>query len=187
MRYVLAAMTLIGAVAAPAWADGPNTGPDVERFSMAMSVPTLCRFGEVQGGNSEFDMGVITEDATGLLKRGLAPPVQRLQASFCNAPSELKVQATIMAPTGSTRPAPSGFARGVHYTAKVSGWTDNDAVFQTDVTGTQAAATQRQTKPREHNIEITLSDFHTAGGDNLRPIASSRYEGEVIVTLGPLP
>src|SRR3569623_2897374 len=142
MRYGLAAMTLIGA-AAPAWANGPNTGPDTERFSMSMSVPTLCRLGEVQGGSSEFDMGVMTEDATGLLRRGLAPPTQHLQASFCNAPSELKVQATLMAPTSSGRPVPSGFSRGIHYTATVSGWTDSDAVFQTDVTGTQSGATQR--------------------------------------------
>lgn len=178
---------LMMATAAPAWADGTNLGPDSERFLINMTAPALCRIGEIVGENGEFDVGILTEAETGLLRRGLSAPTRRLQATFCNSPSEIRVEAVLMTPTTSNRPAPQGFSRGVHFTATVSGWTDDPAVFETDIAGDQAESVQRLQEPRQTDLIVSVSDFRTAGGATLLPVASSRYQGQVIVTLGPLP
>ncbi len=186
MRRAIPALLLL-ASAMPAWAEGNNLGPDSETFYINMRVPPLCGIGAIVGEDGEFDVGILTEAETGLLRRGLSAPSRRLQASFCNSPSELRVEAVLMTPTTSSRPAPRGFSRGVHFTATVSGWTSDPAIFETDVAGEQARSVQRQPAAQLADLFVSVSDFRTAGGATLLPVASSRYEGQVIVTLGPIP
>jgi hypothetical protein len=185
MRHLLILPLMIAAT--PALADGSNLGPDREVIELGGIVPALCKIGNAQSDDRQFDVGILTDRTTGFLKRGLSAPTQRLQGSFCNSASQLTVEAVPLTPVGTNGPAPAGFSRGVHFTATVSGWTDEPATFRTSLAADQPSAIQRQPRPREADILVDVTQFETNGGSGLRPVASLRYEGAVIVTLGPTP
>ena len=125
MRHLLILPLTIAA--SPALADGNNLGPDREVFQLGGIVPPLCKIGVAQNAEGQFDVGIMTDRTTGLLKRDIAVPTQRLQDSFCNSASKLSVHAVLMTPAGSTGTPQQGFSRGVHFTATVSGWTEAPA------------------------------------------------------------
>lgn len=166
---------------------GPNTGPAVKTFTIGMSAPAMCVLGAVSDEDGEFRMNVLTDTATGLLRKDLVAPTKRLSGSFCNAPSELTLEAVEMTPPSAGGTPRPGFARAVHFTASASGWTDQPAVFRTNGPLVQSEATQFQPKPREGDIIIAVRDFVMNGGAGQRPVASRRYEGAVILTIGPRP
>lgn len=170
-------------VAAPAFADAPNTGVDREVFRIGMSVPPLCILGEPASGSGAFDMGVMSDRQSGLLRDDLQAPDKRLVASFCNGPSILTIAALPMLVVGNAA-ARDGFARRIDYVATARGWTDEAATFETDGASTQPDAIRRRAGPLEADILIGVSAFAVAGGNALRPVAG-RYAGTIVVTLGP--
>lgn len=174
-------------VGTPVLAQAANTGPATKTFAVGMSAPPLCFLGTATDDDGEFQMKVLTDSATGLLRRDLTAPSKRLQGSFCNAPSELTLEAVEMTPTSAGGATRAGFARAVHFTATASGWTDQPAIFRTNGPASQPEATQIQPSPREGDIVIDVSDFVMNGGAGQRPVASRRYEGAVILTIGPRP
>jgi hypothetical protein len=75
-----------------------------------------------------------------------------------------------------------GFSRTVHYRATASGWTPNPAVFNTGG-ATNTAATQERATAFQGDISVSIADFTTGGGDTLRLVADTAYQGIVTVTL----
>lgn len=180
-------LLLLALPATSAFAQEGTQGPDSKIFHINTRVPPLCILGDVTNEQSEFDVGVLTDRSTGFLRRDLDAPTKRLHGSFCNSPSQLSIDAVLMTPVDSRGTPRTGFSRGVHFTATARGWTDNPATFRTNGPDSQPSAIQIQPRPREADILVDVSDFAMNGGQDLRPIASRRYEGLVIVTLGPTP
>jgi hypothetical protein len=81
-----------------------------------------------------------------------------------------------------TETPPTGFSRTVHYRAVASGWTPSPAVFNT-ASVSNSAATQQRATAFQGDISVSIGDFATGGGDTLRLVADTAYQGNVTVTL----
>ena len=146
------------------------------------SVPAQCTGGTLTGGSSTFDLGVLTDTTTGLLRTDLAAPARVLSGSFCTSRSTITVAASPIAAQTFTVAAPTGFARTVDYTATASGWTTTPASFGT-AAATNPAATQPRATAFTGDITVGIGSFATTGGSGLRLVADTNYSGTVTVTL----
>jgi hypothetical protein len=178
LTTLVAAAALSSATGALAATDTATAGP----IPVTGNVPTLCSSGSVTGGSSVFDLGVLVDTATGLLRTDLAAPPKVITGSFCNQRSNITVSATPMASQSFTGAPPAGFANGVNYTATASGWTTTPASFATGA-ASNPAATQSRATAFTGDITIGVSTFATVGGPALRLVADPVYRGLVTVTL----
>jgi hypothetical protein len=146
------------------------------------NVPALCSGGALGGAGSAFELGVMIDTTTGFLRPDLSAPPKLLVGAFCSSRSQIKVDATPMAAQNFTTEPPAGFSRIVHYDATASGWTTSPAVFHTGA-ATNPAASQERSTAFTGDISVGVSNFTTAGGDSLRMVADTAYQGTVTVTL----
>lgn len=179
---VLAAMIL-------AWVAGPNsaaaqTVSDGKTFAVVGSVPAICVGGSVAEAGGVFDLGVLVNTSTGLLRDDLSVPAQLLSGSFCSSRSSIAVAATPIEAQTFTSSAPAGFSRSVDFTAIASGWTATPASFATAASANPGALQQRDT-PFTGPISVSIGNFATSGGAALRLVADTSYRGTVTVTLTP--
>lgn len=175
----LAPLAFAGAAAAQTYGPSDSAGP----IQITATVPdNVCTIGDLSDGDNLFDVGVIIDTTTGLLLPNLAAPPKVLIGTQCGAPSQLTISATQMTAQAFTTTPPSGFSRGVDYTATASGWTPVDASFDTGAAA-NAAASQTRDTGGSGQITISLSNFATAGGPSLRPVADDAYRGAIVVTL----
>lgn len=146
------------------------------------TVPLFCSLGTVASGDQVFDLGVLINTSTGLLRNDLAPPPKTLSGSFCNTKSVIAIAATPMTAQSFTGTPGSGLSATVDFTATASGWTASPAVFST---GNASNPGANQTQPAAFSGDITvgLSNFLTKGGVSLRLIGDPLYQGTVTVTL----
>lgn len=172
----------LGLLAMPASAqEGPAT-TDSETFAVIGTVPILCSAGIVTGGDGVFDLGVLIDTTTGLLRDDLSAPDQQLAGAFCSGRSTITVDATPLVAQNYTATPPAGFSRGVDYVATASGWTETPATFDTASQG-NAAATQNRDTAFSGDITVGVSEFGTVGGATLLLVADTNYRGTVTVTL----
>jgi hypothetical protein len=166
-------------LAAPAVA---QSSTDTEDFQVVGNVPALCTGGTVSGGNSTFDLGVLTDTSTGFLRSDLTVPQKVITGSFCSSRSTIRVQATPMLAQNFTAVPPPGFSRTVNYVASAVGWTASPAQFSTAQASNPNAVQSRDTA-FTGDIVVSLSSFSTGGGEALRLVADNNYLGTVTVTL----
>ncbi|WP_067732984.1 hypothetical protein [Novosphingobium naphthalenivorans] len=184
MRLIYAIPALaLAAFAANAQAQSSDTLTDTSAkdFAVIGSVPALCSGGTLSG-NGTFDLGVLTDTTTGLLRTDLSAPDQVLAGSFCSTRSTIQIVATPMTAQNFTTTPPSGFSRTVNYVATASGWTTVPASFDTSAVS-NAAATQSRDTAFTGDITVGLSSFSTSGGSALRLVSDTNYQGSVTVTL----
>ena len=184
-RTLLFLTLTLASLPAQARADGDNRGPDREEFALDGAVPPSCRLGDPEAQSTSIELAALA-DSEGRLRSNFAVPTRNLVESFCNSPSTLSITARRLS-GGSNRTPADGFAREIDFTVRVSGWTDDPAVFLTSQTGTQEGARRYQPRPRQSDIQVDFSDFRTSGGPSLRLIAAPRYEGVVVISLSPTP
>lgn len=170
------------ALALPVSAQAQTLDTASTSFAVVGSVPSLCSGGAVTGGDTTYDLGVLVDTATGLLRTDLSAPEKVMAGSFCSALSTISVEAVPMTAQSFVGAAPAGFSKDVHYTATASGWTTTPASFST-AAASNPAATQSRTTAFSGDITVGISGFATAGGDALRLVADPQYRGQVIVTL----
>lgn len=173
------------AVAAAALAATPalaQSTSDTSEFAVIGNVPALCSGGTISGANATFDLGVLVNTSTGLLRTDLSAPSKVITGSFCSARSTINVDADAMTAQTFTATPPAGFARTVNYVATASGWTVTPASFDT-AQAVNSAATQSRDSAFTGDITVALSNFTTAGGNALRLVADPNYLGTVTVTL----
>ena len=174
----IAALAAI-ASAAPALAQSTT---DTKEFAVVGTVPALCSGGTISGDSATFDLGVLIDTSTGLLRNDLSAPDKTITGSFCSARSTINVDALPMTAQTFTATPPTGFSRTVHFVATASGWTETPASFNT-AAATNPAATQNRDTAFSGDIAVALSDFATGGGNALRLVADPNYLGTVVVTL----
>ena len=174
---ILAAAAVLIAVPAQA-----QSATDSRQFSVSGNVPSMCVAGTVTGGNATFDLGVLVDTSTGLLRNNLAVPSKTITGSYCSARSTISVVATPIEAQAFTTTPPAGFSRTVNYTATASGWTSTAASFTTGA-ASNAAASQVRDTPFSGDIAVALGNFATGGGNGLRLVADTAYSGNVTVTL----
>lgn len=178
---LLALIAAIAAVGAPTFGQAQSAVAR-QNFTVIGSVPAQCVGGTLAGGSSTFDLGVLTDTTTGLLRTDLAAPARVLSGSFCTSRSTITVVASPIAAQTFTATAPAGFARTVDYTATASGWTTTPASFAT-AAAANPAATQTQASAFTGDITVGIGSFATTGGGTLRLVADTNYSGTVTVTL----
>jgi hypothetical protein len=182
----MATRTLLttAALAASLWSvsAAAQSATDTKQFAVTGNVPALCVGGTVAATASSFDLGVLVDTSTGLLRAGLASPAKTMAGSFCSARSTITIAATPIVAQAFTGTPPTGFSRGVNYTATASGWTTTPASFTTGA-ATNAAAVQSRTTAFTGDITVAVSGFTTDGGNALRLVADTSYLGSVTVTL----
>ncbi|WP_423603664.1 hypothetical protein [Sphingomonas sp. MS122] len=159
-----------------------QSATDTKSFTVTGNVPALCSGGTIAGAGSTFDLGVLVDTSTGVLRTDLAAPPKTLTGAFCSAQSTITVAATPLAAQNFTATPPAGFSRSVNYTATASGWTTTPASFATGA-ATNAAATQTRATAFSGDITVGIGTFGTSGGNALRLVADTSYVGVVTVTL----
>ena len=174
----LASAALV-ALAAPAQA---ATETDSKQFGVQGNVPPLCVGGTVSAGTDTFDLGVLINTTSGLLRTDLSAPNKVLAGSFCSARSTIAVAATPIVAQTFTAAAPTGFSRSVDYTATASGWTTTAASCATG-SASNPAATQTRDTAFSGPITVGIGAFATTGGNTLRLVADTQYRGTVTITL----
>ncbi len=155
---------------------------DTKSFSVIGNVPAMCAGGTLTGTGATFDLGVLIDVNTGLLRTDLAAPPKVLAGSFCSARSTITVNATPVAAQTFTATPPTGFSRTVNYTATASGWTTTPASFVTGAASNPAAVQTRATA-FSGDITVSIGSFSTGGGATQRLVADTNYQGNVTVTL----
>lgn len=171
------------ALSAPLTAqDNGDLATDTENFLVIGTVPALCSVGFPDNTGGVFDMGVLIDTTTGLLRTDLAAPDKTLAGAFCSSRSTIVIQATPMVALNFTGTPPAGFSSAVDYVATASGWTIVPATFNT-AASSHPAATQVRDTAFTGDITVGVSNFATAGGASLRPVADEQYRGEITVTL----
>lgn len=181
-QFALAALAtalLPGAVAAQ---EGEASISDSESFQVIGTVPVLCSIGIPDNSGGVFDMGVLVDTTTGLLRTDLAAPDKILGGAFCTSRSTIAIDATPMLALNFAGTPPAGFASSVDYVAAATGWTVTPASFDT-AASSNPAASQSRASAFTGNIAVGVSDFATSGGATLRPVADDEYLGEITVTL----
>jgi hypothetical protein len=172
------------ALAALSWAGtaSAQSATDTKNFTVTGNVPSMCVGGTVSGANSTFDLGVLIDVNTGLLRTDLAAPPKVLAGSFCSSRSTITVNATPLAAQTFTTTPPTGFSRSVDYTATAAGWTATAASFTTGA-ATNPAAVQSRLTAFSGDITVSIGGFSTTGGATQRLVADTNYQGNVTVTL----
>jgi hypothetical protein len=170
------------AVSAPAMAQTAGTTAVGGPFPVIGNVPSLCSGGTLSAADGTFDVGVLIDTSTGFLLPTLSAPSKVLSGAFCSSRSSITVSATPMTAQNFTAAPPAGFSRTVNYSASASGWTDTPASFTTGA-ATNTAATQNRATAFTGNITVGVSNFTTGGGNTLRMVADTNYQGLVTVTL----
>lgn len=178
--FVCIAATLL--LAAPAHA---ATDLDARTFAVTGTVPPICVGGTLSGASDVFDLGVLVDTATGLLRTDLSSPDKVLGGNFCSSRSTISIEAAPLVAQNFTASPAAGFSRSVDYVATASGWTDTAARFDTAATS-NAAATQSRDTAFSGPITVGISAFATSGGNALRLVADTAYSGTVTVTLAPV-
>lgn len=174
--FVAALLAAGGATAASAQTSATG-GP----IPISGDVPALCTAGTNTSGTGSFDVGVLTDPTTGLLRTDLSAPPKVLAGAFCSARSNITVSATPLVST-TNLVVSGGFSRTVNFTATASGWTSTPATFTTGA-GSNPAATQLRATPFQGDITVSIGSFSTGGGSSLRLVADPAYLGSVTVTL----
>lgn len=159
-----------------------QSATDSKSFTVTGNVPALCSGGTIAGGGSTFDLGVLVDTSTGLLRTDLSAPAKTLTGSFCSAQSTITVAATPLTAQNFTATPPAGFSRAVNYVATASGWTATPASFATG-SATNTAATQTRPTAFSGDITVAIGTFGTSGGNALRLVSDTSYVGVVTVTL----
>lgn len=180
MRFLLPSLATLLAAAGATAASAQTTatqGP----IPITGTVPALCSAGINTSGSGVFEVGVLTDVTTGLLREDLSAPPKVLTGAFCSARSNITVSATPMLSVNNLL-LDEGFSRTVNFTATASGWTTTPASFTTGA-ATNPGATQLRPTPFQGNITVSIGDFSTGGGSTLRLIADPAYQGSVTVTL----
>src|SRR5690349_13786994 len=152
---------LVLAAAAQAQTVGPSdsAGP----IQITGNVPNnVCTLGALSDGDNLFDVGVLIDTGTGLLRPDLTAPPKVLTGTQCSSRSQLTIAATAMTAQAFVTTPPTGFSRGVDYTATASGWTPIEASYSTGAAANAAASQVRETAGRADST-ISLSGFATAG------------------------
>lgn len=162
--------------------DGEASSSDSENFQVIGTVPALCSVGIPDNSGGVFDMGVLVDTTTGFLRTDLFAPDKTLSGAFCSSRSTISVEASAMQAQNFAGAPPSGFSSAVNYVASASGWTTTPASFNTGAT-TNPGATQGRDSAFTGDITVGVSNFSTAGGATLRPVADDQYFGEITVTL----
>lgn len=150
-------------------------------IGLSGTVVTGCTLGTVSG-NDVFDVGVLVDTTTGLLRNDLSAPSKTVAGSSCGTRSVLTISATPMTAQSFNGTPGAGLSDIVNYTATASGWTATAASYSTGGSSNPAAS-QIQPKPFSGDIVVSVSSFSTAGGNNLRLIADPLYQGTVTITL----
>jgi hypothetical protein len=174
----LAAMVPAAAIAQEA----EPTSSDSESFQVIGTVPALCSIGIPDNSGAIFDLGVLVDTTTGLLRTDLSAPDKILAGAFCASRSTIEISATPMQAQNFSGAAPVGFSNAVNYVATASGWTATPASFDT-ASATNPGALQVRASAFTGDISVGISDFATAGGATLLPVADDEYMGQVVVTL----
>lgn len=172
---VLASLALM-----PAAAHAQST-TSTKEFAVIGNVPAMCSGGTLTGDGT-FDVGVLINTTTGVLRTDLSAPDKILAGSFCSTRSTINVSATPMTAQNFTAAPPAGFSRTVNYTATASGWTSTAASYDTAAASNSAASQVRSTA-FTGDITVAVSNFATGGGQSLRLVADPDYRGLVTVTL----
>ena len=180
MSSLLAKIVPLLAVGGVSAADAQTTVPSGP-IPLSGNVPALCTAGTNSSGSGSFDVGVLTDPATGLLRSDLSAPPKVLTNAFCTARSNITISATPLVSV-SNLIASGGFSRTVNFTATAAGWTTVPATFTTGAAG-NPGATQLQPAPFRGDITVSIGSFTTGGGDTLRLVADPAYVGSVTVTL----
>ena len=145
------------------------------------TVVTGCALGTI-AGSDVWDLGVLVDTTTGLLRNDLTAAPKTVTGSSCGVRSVITVNATPMTAQSFAGQPGAGLSDIVNYTATASGWTTIPASYTTGA-GTNANASQIQPAPFAGDVEVSISDFATGGGDALRLVADPLYQGVVTVTL----
>jgi hypothetical protein len=148
---------------------------------VAGTVVSFCTTGTLGTTTNVFDLGVLTDPRTGLLRNDIAPVSKTLNGAICNSVSTITVTAQAMTAQDFTSDPPAGFSRSVDYTATASGWTTSPAVYVTSQ-ASNPAAHQARNSAFTGPITLTLSNFSTTGGA-LRLVSDPVYSGAITVTL----
>lgn len=146
------------------------------------TVPAMCYAGTLGNADGVFDLGVLIDTSTGLLRNDLAAPSKILSGAFCSTKSTITVSATPLVAENNLEAPSSAFSRRVDYVAAASGWTNSPAVFAT-AQGSNPNAVQQRASAFQGDIAVGIADFSTAGGASLRLVADPSYRGAVTVTL----
>lgn len=175
---------LIALAAAAAWTStaAAQATSDTKQFAVIGMVPAMCSSGTLVGGDSTFDLGVLIDTSTGLLRSDLSSPPKSLTGAFCSTRSTISIEASPLTAQNYTAAAPAGFARSVDYTATAAGWTPAPAVYAT-AASSNPAATQTRDTAFTGTISVALGSFATTGGATLRLVSDASYQGNVTVTL----
>jgi hypothetical protein len=173
---------LAAAVALPQAALAQTTTSTAGPFRVSGNVPAMCSVGTLSTGNTNFELGVLSDTTTGLLRAGMSAAPKVMAGSFCTSRSNISVSATPLVSMTNTGAPGAGFSRTVNYTATASGWTANPAVFVTGATN-NGGATQERTTAFTGDITVSIGSFTTGGGDSLRLVADPSYQGSVTVTV----
>lgn len=181
MRRSLAILSAAAALALPAMAQAQTANTDTKTVGVVGTVPAQC-FGGTLTGNGNFDLGVLVDLTTGVLRTDLSAPNKVLVGSFCTSRSTITIAATPLQAQNYVSNPPSGFSRTVHYQATASGWTATPATYNTG-TASNSAATQTRASAFTGDITVAISNFSTDGGANLRLVGDDSYRGVVTVTL----
>jgi hypothetical protein len=155
---------------------------DSEQFQVIGTVPPLCSIGIPDNSGGVFDMGVLVDTTTGLLRTDLVAPNKILSDAFCASRSTIVIEASPMLAQNFAGTPAAGFANSIDYVASATGWTLIPASFNTAATS-NPAATQSRNSAFTGNIAVGVSNFATTGGPSLRPVADDEYLGEITVTL----
>ena len=172
----------LSAAAGAASAAGASATAGPSSVPVTGNVVTFCTTGALSNDTTVFDLGVLTDPNTGLLKTNIAPVSKTLSGATCNAVSTISVTAQPMTAQSFTSAPPNGFSRSVDYTATASGWTTTPAIFAT-AQAQNTSANQARNTPFTGQITLTLSGFATTGGSNLRLVSDPNYSGAITVTL----
>lgn len=182
-KNVFSFLTALAALApAAAMAQEQPTVSDSESFQVIGNVPALCSIGIPDNSGAVFDLGVLVDTTTGLLRTDLSAPDKVLAGAFCASRSTIEISATPMQAQNFAGAAPAGFSTAVNYVATASGWTIVPAEFDTG-SATNANASQVRASAFTGDITVGISDFSTAGGASLLPVADDEYLGQIVVTL----
>lgn len=185
MRNTALPILFAMAALAPATAVAQEAEPtvsDSETFQVIGNVPPLCSIGIPDNSGGIFDLGVLVDTTTGLLRTDLSAPDKVLAGAFCASRSTIEISATPMQAQNFAGAAPAGFSTAINYVATASGWTIVPAAFDTG-SATNANASQVRASAFTGDITVGISDFATAGGASLLPVADDEYVGQIVVTL----
>jgi len=169
------------AAATAASAAAAQSADSSQQFDVTGNVPTLCSIGTLDSDGGTFALGTLIDLSTGKLRTDLSAEDKQLTGAFCTARSTVEISATPLL-AESDPSVPTGFSKGVHFTATASGWTETAASYDT-ADATHPDASQTRSTAFQGDITVGIDDFRTMGGDNLLLVADPSYLGSVVVTV----